>query len=464
MAAPRSIHICQSCSYRSPKWLGRCPDCGAWDSFSEEVEERGSRGGGLAPTASSSRLKGQGPATIVQPLRDIVADEGSRLSTGSPWIDRVLGGGIVPGGAVLLSGEPGIGKSTLLLQMGNDLASSGASVLYLSAEESPRQLHLRASRLGCEAETLHVAGETRLEPLLQVISERRPHMVLVDSVQALRSQELSGPPGSIGQVRACADRLVELAKGYDMALFLVGHVTKDGAIAGPKSLEHLVDTVLTFEGESHSEYRVLRAQKNRFGPTGEVAMFEMHDNGLVAVKDPSRVLLARRRGHRPGSAVCASLHGTRPLLVEVQALIHPTSFPSPRRMSVGVDRHRSILLAAVLERFGGLGLGDRDLFLNVVGGLQLKEPAADLAIAAAMLSAERERPLPHEAVFFGEVGLLGEVRPVSQTEARLREIAALGFRQVFLPPGDLRVVPEGLATVVVEDLAELAPLLLTAER
>lgn len=462
MAAPRSLHICQGCGYRSPKWLGRCPDCGDWDSFSEEVEERGSRGGAAA--GSVSRLQGHGPATVVQPLREVLADEGIRLSTGSPWIDRVLGGGIVPGGAVLLSGEPGIGKSTLLLQMGNDLARSGASVLYLSAEESPRQLHLRASRLGCEAESLHVAGETRLEPLLQVISERRPQMVLVDSVQALRSQELSGPPGSIGQVRACADRLVELAKGHDMSLFLVGHVTKDGAIAGPKSLEHLVDTVLTFEGESHSEYRVLRAQKNRFGPTGEVAMFEMHDNGLVAVKDPSRVLLARRRGHRPGSAVCASLHGTRPLLVEVQALIHPTSFPSPRRMSVGVDRHRSILLAAVLERFGGLGLGDRDLFLNVVGGLQLKEPAADLAIAAAVLSAERERPLPPEAVFFGEVGLLGEIRPVSQTEARLREIAALGFRQVFLPPGDLRVVPKGLETVVVEDLSELAPLLLTAER
>lgn len=455
MAKAKSIHVCQSCGYRSPKWLGRCPECGDWSSFSEEVVTKAPSGLGAASAA---------PATVVQPLREVEAEEGARLSTGSPWIDRVLGGGIVPGGAVLLSGEPGIGKSTLLLQMGNDLAKSGASVLYLSAEESPRQLHLRATRLGCEAESLHVAGDTRLEPLLQAISDRRPDMVLVDSVQALRSESLSGPPGSIGQVRACADQLVEVAKGHDLALFLVGHVTKDGAIAGPKSLEHLVDTVLTFEGESHSDYRVLRAQKNRFGPTGEVAMFEMRDTGLEAVADPSRVLLARRRGHRPGSAVCASLHGTRPLLVEVQALIHPTNFPSPRRMSVGVDRNRSILLAAVLERFGGLGLGDRDLFLNVVGGLQLKEPAADLAIAAAMLSAERERPLPADAVFFGEVGLLGEIRPVSQSEARLREVAALGFRQAFLPPGEVRGAPEGLQTVVVEDLSELAPLLLAAER
>lgn len=456
MAKAKSIHVCQSCSYRSPKWLGRCPECGDWSSFSEERVVKTPSGIGSSKAA--------GPATVVQPLREVEAEEGARLSTGSPWIDRVLGGGIVPGGAVLLSGEPGIGKSTLLLQMGNDLATSGASVLYLSAEESPRQLHLRATRLGCDAETLHVAGDTRLEPLLQAITERRPDMVLVDSVQALRSEALSGPPGSIGQVRACADQLVEVAKGHDLALFLVGHVTKDGAIAGPKSLEHLVDTVLTFEGESHSDYRVLRAQKNRFGPTGEVAMFEMRDTGLKAVADPSRILLARRRGHRPGSAVCASLHGTRPLLVEVQALIHPTNFPSPRRMSVGVDRNRSILLAAVLERFGGLGLGDRDLFLNVVGGLQLKEPAADLAIAAAMLSAERERPLPADAVFFGEVGLLGEIRPVSQSEARLREVAALGFRQVFLPPGEVRGVPDDLHTVVVEDLSELAPLLLAAER
>lgn len=405
---------------------------------------------------------------MVVPLSEVADEQTLRFTSGSELLDRVLGGGIVAGSAVLLAGEPGIGKSTLLLQLGNALATGpdgqGNRVLYLSAEESPRQLRLRAERLGCDRPGLLVAGETRLEPLLAAIEEHKPAVVMVDSVQALRSQELQGPPGAIGQVRHCADRLVELAKRRHAALFLVGHVTKEGSIAGPKSLEHLVDAVLTFEGERGSEYRLLRAQKNRFGPTGEVAMFEMHDTGLSEVADPSRVLLSQRRGQSPGSAVTASVHGSRPLLVEVQALVNPSSLPSPRRMNVGLDANRVVLLVAVLERFGGIQLSDRDLFLNVIGGLTLREPAVDLAVAAAVLSAYSERPLPEGAAFFGEVGLLGEIRPVSRTDSRLREAQMLGFDRVYLPPLEGIPVPKGLRTVEVADLGELAALVMGAAR
>ena len=453
--AQRSRYVCQSCGHVSPRWLGRCPECESWDGLVEEKAPAGS--GKQGPTSGAVRRTAE-PAAVV-PL--VAGDEASgndfgRLASGYEMVDRVLGGGIVPGAAVLLAGEPGIGKSTLLLQIGDRLARDGTEVLYASAEESPRQLRLRAERLGCRSPSLMVAGETELETLLATIAASRPTVVLVDSVQALRSRDLAGPPGSIGQLRHAADRLVEVAKERHVPLFLVGHVTKEGAIAGPKSLEHLVDTVLTFEGDAHGEHRILRAMKNRFGPTGEVAMFEMHDDGLQEVRDPSRVLLARRRGHYPGSAVVASMHGSRPLLVELQALVNATSFPSPRRMSLGLDSNRVTLLVAVLERFGGLALGDRDLFLNVVGGLTLREPAADLATAAAVLSAARGEALPEGAIFFGEVGLLGEVRPVSQSEARLREAAALGFERVIMPRMEKLQVPAGLEIVVVEDIAELA--------
>ena len=447
MAAPKTLHACQSCGFQSPKWLGRCPECGAWDSFAEE----------MAPARSASKARrAKAPSALVRPLSELDDEHVPRYSSCSKLVDRVLGGGIVRGAAVLLAGEPGIGKSTLLLQLGAALAEARHKVVYVSAEESPRQLRLRAERLGCGDSSMAVVGETQLEPILAALDGDPPEALLVDSVQALRSLSLDGPPGSIGQVRHVADRLVELAKRSGTAVFLVGHVTKEGAIAGPKSLEHLVDTVLTFEGDSHSEHRLLRAQKNRFGPTGEVAMFEMHDSGLEEVADPSRVLLARRRQQQPGSAVLASLHGSRPLLVEVQALVHPTSFPSPRRMSVGLDSNRVTLLVAVLERFVGLGLHEHDLFLNVVGGLTVKEPAADLAVAAAILSAVREEPLPEGMAFFGEIGLLGETRPVSRTESRLREIAALGFHGAVVPPLDAAQTPRGLSATSVEDVGELA--------
>ncbi|MEM9553168.1 MAG: DNA repair protein RadA [Acidobacteriota bacterium] len=475
MAKRDTFYVCGACAHRSPKWLGRCPSCGAWDAYVEEVAAGGSRAGG--GKSSRGGLRPRVDAARPMALGAVDTDEAARFSSGLELVDRVLGGGLVPGAAVLLAGEPGIGKSTLLLQVGDALADSaggrgeadrGRDVLYVTAEESPRQLRLRAERLGCRPDDdgrgqLQVVGETRLEPVLAALEEAPPGVVLVDSIQALRSADLDGPPGSIGQVRHCADRLVETTKPRRTTLVLVGHVTKEGAIAGPKSLEHLVDTVLTFEGESTSGHRVLRAQKNRFGPTGEVGLFEMRDRGLLEVPDPSRVLLDRRQARRPGSAVAATLHGTRPVLVEVQALTHLSSLPSPRRTAVGLDSARATLLLAVLERFGGVRFAERDVFLNVVGGLSLREPAADLAIAAALLSADSERPLPERAGFFGEVGLLGEVRPVAHAGARLRELAAHGFTRAFVPSLDDLRPPKGLRLVTVDDVAELAGRLLEVQ-
>jgi DNA repair protein RadA/Sms len=448
--AVKTVFTCQACGHASPKWLGRCPECEAWSSFSEEVRESAKKGGASAKAAR------------VQPLGQVRDPRVTRFSSGIELLDRVLGGGIVAGGAVLLAGEPGIGKSTLLLQVAEALARSGKRVLYVTAEESPRQLRLRAERLGCGHPDLLVAGENALEAVLAAAEHEEIAALLVDSVQALRSGDLESPAGAIGQVRHAADRLVELAKRRERALFLIGHVTKDGAIAGPKSLEHLVDTVLSFEGDAESQHRVLRASKNRFGPTGEVALFEMRDSGLEPVADPSGALLARRRPAAPGSAVVPSLQGSRPLLVEVQALAVPTKFSTPRRMAVGLDANRMVLLVAVLERFGGLALADCDLFLNAVGGLALREPASDLATAAALISAVSGKPLPADAVFFGELGLLGEVRPVAQGEARLREAAGHGFRRAFAPRTDGLRVPRGLALTTIDDLGELAAALARA--
>ena len=445
MSRERTVFSCQSCGHQSSGWLGRCPECGAWSSFVEETRER----------APKSAPGGTRPATVSR-LDAIDEERVMRSTSGMAALDRVLGGGVVAGAAVLLAGEPGIGKSTLLLQLAHQLSRLGAKVLYASAEESPRQLRLRADRLGAVSSGIEVTGEARLEALLDAARAVAPAALLVDSIQALGSGELESPPGSIGQVRHSAYRLVELAKREEIALFLVGHVTKEGTIAGPKSLEHLVDTVLDFEGERESDYRILRATKNRFGPTGEIAMFEMRETGLEAVSDPSRALLARRRRGAPGSVVLPTISGSRPLLVEVQALVNPTSFPSPRRMSVGLDANRVVLLVAVLERFARLPLADRDVFLNVVGGLTLKEPAADLAVAAALISASRGVAIPQDAVLFGEVGLLGEVRPVGQIEARLREAAAHGFRQAWLPRVEGLSSRKELALVEISTLEELA--------
>lgn len=445
MAKVKSRFVCQECGHESPRWLGRCPACESWDTFVEEVSQPKARKG----------LRAELPPTRVTSLGDVEEADASRFGSGIDLVDRVLGGGVVPGSAILLAGEPGIGKSTLLLAVAEEIARGGRTVLYVSAEESPRQLKLRAERLGCGHPSLLVAGETSLEAVRGAVEETRPGALIVDSIQAIRTQDLESLPGSVSQVRACAEALVEVAKTRDTTLFLVGHVTKEGGIAGPKSLEHLVDTVLTFEGETTGDHRLLRASKNRFGPTGEVALFEMHDDGLLPVADPSRVLLSHRRPDTAGSAVAASVHGSRPLLVEIQALVHPSAFPSPRRTSLGLDANRVAVLVAVLERFAEASYVDRDVYLNVVGGLSVKEPAVDLAVAAALLSARFDRVLPPDVAFFGEIGLLGEVRPVSRSEARLREIRALGFRRAYSAGLDRVNVPEGLETRELEHVGEL---------
>lgn len=449
MAGPKTRFVCQSCGKVSPRWVGRCPDCDAWDCFVEET----------APAAAASSLGGTrtlaSVASKALALGDIDDETAIRVASGYPSLDRVLGGGVVVGGATLLAGEPGIGKSTLLLTLAEAIAVGGRKVLYASAEESPRQLKMRAERLGCGSPRLLVVGETLLEGILGAIDAERPDVVVVDSVQALRSADLDGPPGSIGQVRHAADRLVEAVKRGSRALFLVGHVTKEGTIAGPKSLEHLVDTVLTFEGDRTLEHRLLRATKNRFGATGEVALFAMRDDGLVPIENASRALLDRRQSGTPGSAVVATIQGSRPLLVEVQALVHSSGLPQPRRVSIGLDGQRSTLLIAVLQRFCQLGLGDQDVFLNVVGGLALREPAADLGVAAALLSATRRRVLPPDAAFFGEVGLLGEVRPVARPEARLREIELLGFERVIAPRYEGRLPTGRLEWIPIDHVVEL---------
>jgi DNA repair protein RadA/Sms len=446
--ATRTVFVCQACGYRASGWLGRCPECGGWSTLVEETV-------GL-PTGGKKRAAARRGAPLAA-LGEIETDAVERTSTGIAPLDRVLGGGLVRGGTVLLAGEPGIGKSTLLLQVAAHLVAAGRSVAYVSAEESPRQLRLRAERLGAAAAGVGVMGETDLDAIAAGVDAAGPDVLLVDSVQALRSDELESPAGSIGQVRHAAQRLCAQAKASDRALVLVGHVTKEGSIAGPKALEHLVDCVLTFEGEREADQRLLRATKNRFGPTGELALFEMRERGLEAIADPSGVLLSRRRAGAPGSAVLPTMSGTRPLLVETQALVHPTNFPSPRRMAVGLDSNRVVLLIAVLERFAGLGLGDRDVFLNVVGGLALREPAADLAVAAALVSAYRGVVLPADAVFFGEIGLLGEIRPVGGAEARLREASAHGFRRALLPKSHgLAKRPAGLELVELATVEELA--------
>jgi len=441
-------YVCQGCGASSPKWLGRCPGCGGWDLLVEEIVE------GFGKTRSH-----RSPPAATMGLNEFDDLDLERLGSGIPVLDRVVGGGLVPGSTVLLAGEPGIGKSTLLLQLADGLDSQGLGVLYVSAEESGRQLRLRADRLGCRAKDLQVAAENTLEPILETIAGKQLSALLVDSIQAMKSQDLESPPGSVSQVRHVANRLVEFCKRSDTTLILVGHVTKEGAVAGPKSLEHIVDTVLSFEGDSTAEYRILRATKNRFGPAGEVAMFEMTDSGLRPVEDPSRILLSRRRHDAPGSAVTSSLQGLRPLLVEVQALVHHTNFPAPRRMSLGCDPNRVVLLVAVLERFGGLSYGERDIFVNVVGGLSLREPAADLAICAALASAQKDRPLPDHTVFVGEVGLLGEVRPVSRLEVRLREAAHLGYNRALIPKLEHGIGEVGLELQELETLEDLLAIL-----
>lgn len=427
--------VCQACGYRSAKWLGRCPDCGAWSSLVEEPVSE------LRPRGKRGPRIGKGAISEPRRLVEIEEDRFLRTPSGIEGLDRVLGGGVVAGGAALLAGEPGIGKSTLLLQLAQALAEKGSTILYATAEESPRQLRLRAERLGVRSPEIAVVGETELEALLEAAERFAPRVLLVDSIQALVSPELASAAGSIGQVRQSAHALVGWAKRRQVALFLVGHITKEGTIAGPKALEHLVDCVLTFEGEREGDHRILRTTKNRFGPSGELALFAMTERGLEGISDPSSVLLAERQLEVPGSAVAATVSGLKPLLVEIQALVVPSGLATPRRVGLGVDSQRLVLILAVLERFLKLGLSDRDVFVNAAGGLQLKEPAVDLAIAAALLSAVRDRPVPARMAFCGEVGLLGEVRPVGRMGLRAREAQAHGFEVLVGPRSGGRAEP-----------------------
>ena len=420
----KTLFFCQNCGQQSAKWLGRCPACGEWNRFVEE-EVRDTEG-----TSSAADLRFDG---VPQSIEAITADEGERLKTGIVELDRVLGGGIVGGSAILVGGDPGIGKSTLLLQVLEKLAGRGLQVLYVSGEESARQIKLRGKRLGASSKELLVLVEVELENILKRIQEVQPAAVVIDSIQTVYSPVLSSAPGSVGQVREASGRLILLAKKTGIPVFLVGHVTKDGSIAGPKVLEHMVDTVLYFEGDSGHAYRIIRGIKNRFGPTHEIGVFEMRDTGLIEIANPSAFFLSERPEGAAGSVVVPSMEGTRPILIEVQSLVSPTSFGMPRRTAIGVDHNRVSLLTAVMDRVCGIRLGGSDIFLNVAGGVKVDETAIDLGIVSAMASSHLDRPIKAGTVVFGEVGLTGEIRGISQTEVRIKEAARMGFTRCIYP-------------------------------
>jgi DNA repair protein RadA/Sms len=443
----KTIFSCQQCGYQSPKWLGKCPDCGQWNSL---VEER------IQPTPA----KGRGPAGLTrsQPAKfnEIILTQDDRFSTHLNELDRVLGGGVVAGSVVLIGGDPGIGKSTLVLQALQQISRHGGKVLYVTGEESLQQVKLRGERLGTDSDNLFILAETALEAILETAQSLQPRVVVIDSVQTMFSSQLPSAPGSIGQVREVAGQLMMFAKRTNTATFLIGHVTKEGAIAGPRVLEHIVDTVLYFEGDRGRSYRVLRAVKNRFGSTNEIGVFEMKGLGLEGVENPSELFLSERPMQVNGSVVVSSLEGTRPLLVELQALVCPSNLAMPRRMAIGVDAGRVSLLLAVLERRGGLHLQGQDVFVNVVGGLGLEEPAVDLGIVAAVASSFKERPIDPKTLVVGEVGLGGEIRRVHQPDMRLREAARMGFRRCILPDRNLERLTDrhGLELIGVNHLRE----------
>jgi DNA repair protein RadA/Sms len=429
---PKTVFVCQECGSQSPKWLGRCGDCGAWNSFVEERQEAASAAG-----ASAHRYAAAGLSGAARLYADIEIEQHARLSTGIDEFDRVLGGGIVPGSLVLLGGEPGIGKSTLLLQAAAIVARTIGPVLYSSGEESEHQIKSRGERLAVGQAPLYLLAETCLERILEEIAHIKPALVIVDSVQTIFSMKFQSAPGSIGQVREAATQLLFTAKGKNIPTFLVGHVTKDGSLAGPKALEHVVDTVLYFEGERHHSHRVVRAVKNRFGAVSELGVFEMTSTGLRPVPNPSKLFLAERPANAPGSAVLCSVEGSRPILVEVQALVSSSSYGTARRMASGIDQQRLSLLLAVLEKRAGLNLMGDDVFVNVAGGMTVDEPASDLGVLAAIASSVRNRVIPASTAMFGEVGLAGEVRGISQASLRVREAAQMGFGRCIMPEANI---------------------------
>ncbi len=448
MKKNRTAFFCQNCGYESPKWLGKCPACNEWNAFVEEA------------TGDATGDAGYGAPSIHElPLSidAIEAEEKGRIPTDILEMDRVLGGGIVTGSAVLVGGDPGIGKSTLLLQILQKLAEKGRKVLYVSGEESSRQIKLRGLRIGADAKNLLVLVETALENILKHLQALHPEVAVIDSIQTVYSAHLGSAPGSVGQVRETAGRLILFAKKTGISIFLVGHVTKDGAIAGPKVLEHMVDTVLYFEGDSGHAYRIVRGMKNRFGPSNEIGVFEMRDSGLAEVLNPSAFFLSERPDAAVGSVVVPSMEGSRPILVEIQSLVCPSPLGMPRRTSIGVDSNRVSLLVAVLDRVCGLHLTAHDIFLNVAGGIRVDEPAVDLGMVAAMASSFLDRAVRPGTVVFGEVGLTGEVRGITQMLLRIREAARMGFSRCLLPRALSQEIPEdsGIELVRIGNLAEL---------
>jgi len=425
---PRIQFACKSCGQNFAKWMGRCTACGDWGCVEEET---------IVPKAPTGAIGlAQAGANPPQRLKEIEGAQVKRALTGIGELDRVLGGGIVPGSLVLVGGDPGIGKSTLLLQASDRIASSGRKVLYVTGEESPRQTKMRFDRLGAKADDLWLVSETALIRIEKYVEDIQPDVLIIDSVQTLYSEEVSSSPGSVTQLRAITARLMALAKGKEITTFLVGHVTKDGSIAGPKTLEHMVDTVLYLQGQRGQAFRILRAVKNRFGSTDEIGAFEMKSDGLQEVINPSAFFLAERAAGSSGSVVAASFEGTRPLLCEIQSLVTPNAYGSPRRTAIGVESNRVALLLAVLEKKAGMSIAGCDVFVNVAGGLRLDEPAADLAMIAALASSHLDRPLDAQTVVFGEVGLGGEVRAVVAAPARIAEARQLGFHHVILPAGN----------------------------
>ncbi len=424
MAREKRKFVCQECGYTTPKTLGRCPNCKSWQSFAEEVET----------LITSSRHRGIGQTSREpEPISEITASEVERHLTGMSEFDRVLGGGIVPGSVVLIGGDPGIGKSTLLLQASDALSRKYGDVLYVSGEESVSQTKLRATRLSVASDTLYVLCENNLEEIEKHIEAQKPKVVIIDSIQSVYLSNIQSAPGSVIQIRECAGHLLICAKNRNISVFLVGHVTKEGMIAGPRVLEHMVDTVLYFEGERHHIYRILRAIKNRFGSTNEIGIFEMRSTGLIDVMNPSEIFLSNREEQVSGSVVVSSMEGTRPLLMEVQALVVPTNYGNPRNTTTGVDRQRIALLIAVLNKRVGINVGDSDVFVNVTGGLRVDEPGIDLGVLMAICSSHRDMPIDRKTVMVGEVGLGGEIRPVTHVDRRIREAAKLGFTRVMFP-------------------------------
>ena len=448
--AKKSVFFCQNCGHEESKWLGQCPACKEWNTF---VEEK-------VTSVKAGTVRDKKEAQIVA-LSSVETDEDERMMTEMAELDRVLGGGIVPGSLVLVGGDPGIGKSTLLLQVCQRLAAMNKKILYISGEESLKQIKLRANRMGDFSHTLFLLCETNLDMIRNVIEQQTPDMVVIDSIQTMYNEEVGSAPGSVSQVRESTNILMQLAKGLGISIFIVGHVTKEGTVAGPRVLEHMVDTVLYFEGDRHASYRILRAVKNRFGSTNEIGVFEMQKRGLVEVENPSEFMLSGRPEHASGSVVACAMEGTRPMLMEIQALVCKSSFGMPRRTAAGLDYNRVNLLMAVLEKRAGLPLSSYDAYVNIAGGIRMNEPAADLGIVMAIASSYKNKPVSEDAIVFGEVGLSGEVRAVTMPEQRVAEAKKLGFKTCILPEVSVKGLGqvEGLEVIGVRSVNQAMNLL-----